>query len=107
MSLSVICQKHPPDQSATTRQSSNDAGFSEDQNATEKNGVAFRDPRKASNGAGCRVVADRKPGNGTAEENRVDAVSTGYDLHPDQLGRTEDAAQQVPTNDEPSDEVFF
>ncbi|MGH8627781.1 MAG: DUF3631 domain-containing protein [Gammaproteobacteria bacterium] len=80
----------PHDQSGTTGQVNNDASFSEYPNGTNRESVPFRDPRKASNDAGCPVVTDRKPplqGNGHDPEllRVLTEGCAGFSVTPDEL----------------------
>ncbi|CAO1659123.1 DUF3631 domain-containing protein [Salinicola sp. NYA28a] len=50
-----------PVSSATPRQASNHAGFSDTASATTRENVADKNQRQASNRAGCRGVADKSP----------------------------------------------
>jgi putative DNA primase/helicase len=54
----------PPDRNATTPQAADSVAFGENRNATSRAGVAFRNPQKPKDAAGCGVVADQIGGAG-------------------------------------------
>jgi hypothetical protein len=65
-----------PEKNATTPQAKDSAPFGENRNATSGNGVAFQNPQKPKDAAGCGVVADQSGDEGVNGKARPSGGDT-------------------------------